>query len=192
MTVLKLPRLPAGWEKQPLLFSRYWDSVLTILETNLSNILSIPDIQVALDAATAAAANANTAAANAQTSADDAASVAALTNSGTSGVSITATDAGSSVSLAITSHIRLYGDGTSVSVSGGLLTGLAYSTTYYVFYDQPSRAGGLVTYQTTTVKADAAQVSNRHLVGVVTTPATAGPDKTGAYVEPSGLSSIRY
>lgn len=38
---LKLPRLPINWREQPQLFERYWDSVLTGLEKNVSKTDSI-------------------------------------------------------------------------------------------------------------------------------------------------------
>jgi len=114
----------------------------------------------------------------------------ALTNSGVTGITISAVDAGSNCTISISNHTRVYGDGVSVSVTGGSITGLAYSTLYYVYYDQASRAGGTVTYVATVVKASAAQVNDRHLVGSVTTPAALGSAVTGKYVDLSGLGSL--
>lgn len=153
--------------------------------------------QNAADAANAAAATANaaaataqTAATNAQTAADDATATTAIANSYVTGVTITATDAGANVTISITAHTRVYADGTSVSVNAGNITGLAYSTTYYIYYDQASRAGGAVTYQATTSSTTAAQLGDRHTVGSVTTPAAAGPPETGDFVLPPGVGSI--
>jgi hypothetical protein len=190
--MIKLPRLPHGWKDQPQLFERYWDEAMRSIESNINALLAIPGIQVAIDAANTAAANANTAADAAVDAAADAARVAALTNSGVSGITITATDSGSNCTITISAHTRVYGDGTSVSVNGGSVTGLAYSTQYYMYYDQPSRLGGAVSYAATTVKLDAAQTGDRHLVGTVTTPAALGTPVSGKYVDLSGLGSIFY
>ena len=153
------------------------------LEKSINDILTLPIIEAAVTAANSAA-NAANSAANA------AKAIAALTNSGVLDATLTATDAGSSASIAVTSHTRVYGDNTSVSVSAGVITGLTYSTTYYVYYDQASRLGGPVSYQATTSKTVAVQTGDRHLVGSITTPASAGAAITGKYVEPSGLGSI--
>ncbi len=79
---------------------------------------------------------------------------------------------------------------TAVAVDGGEVTGLAYATLYYVFYDDPSRAGGAVTYDATTVQLDAfASTDNpyRLFVGSVTTPATSGdPPTDGTPAGPPG------
>lgn len=190
--MIKLPRLPYGWKDKPQLFERYWDEAMFQIEQNINNILAIPAIEAAVEAANTAAAAANSAAEVAQTSANDAAKVAALTNSGVTGVTITASDAGASASIVISAHTRVYGTGTSVTVSGGSVTGLSYSTDYYIYYDQPSRLGGTVTYQATTNKATAAQTGDRHLVGTVQTPAAAAPNVEGKYVDLAGLGSIFY
>lgn len=116
---------------------------------------------------------------------------AALTFSGVTGAVLTATDAGSSATITISSHTRLYGDSTSVSVNTGSVTGLAYDTVYYIYYDQASRLGGAVTYQATTVESVAAQLNDRHLVGSVKTPPALGGATNGLLVRPSGLGSIR-
>jgi hypothetical protein len=133
---------------------------------------------------------AQTAADTAQAAAEGANSVASLTNSGTTGVTITATDAGANVTVTVSAHTRVYGDGTSVPVNGGSVTGLAYSTVYYIYYDDPTRAGGAVTYLATTSETTAAQTGDRHLVGVVTTPAAAAPPVNGDYVRAPGIGNI--
>ena len=190
--MIKLPRLPYGWKDQPQLFERYWAEAMSQIEKNINDILNLPLIEAAVAAANDAAIAANAAASTAQSAAENAASVAALTNSGVSDVTITATDAGSNATVTISSHTRLYGDGTSVSVSAGSITSLLYSTVYYIYYDQASRLGGTVNYQVTTDKLTAAQTGDRHLVGAVTTPAALGSAIDGNYVDLSGLGSIYY
>lgn len=190
---LKLPRLQrtiaivnnAG---QPgLEFHRWWQTVAESIEQAFNeleaNVTAIAAAQSAANAANAAAANANTAAANITNE-------ASLTNSYVTGLTLTATDAGASASIAISAHTRVYGDGSSVSVNSGSLTGLAYSTTYYVYYDQASRLGGAVTYASTSSQATAAQTGNRHFVGAVKTPAAAGGPSTGYGVSPPGVGNV--
>jgi hypothetical protein len=146
------------------------------------------DLLAAIASANAAAAAANTAAATAQTAAEDVTASSSLANSGTSGLSLTATDAGASATIAISGHTRNYGDGTSVAVAGGSLTGLGYSTDYYVHYVQPSRAGGAVTYLASTNPDDLLQIGDNHSIGAITTPAAAGSPNDGlAWIGPGGI-----
>jgi hypothetical protein len=155
-----------------------------------NSVNAVIDAQNAADAANAAAAAAQTAATNAQTAADDAAAATAIANSYVTGVTITGTDAGANATINISAHTRYYADGTNVAVNLGSVTGLSYSTLYYIYYDQASRAGGAVTYQATTSEATAAQIGDRHTVGSVTTPAAAAPDNTGDFVYPPGVGNI--
>lgn len=197
---LKLPRLQsrvavtdkAGMPDRA--FHQWWDSFARTLETAVNDladsVAAIAAAQAAADAANAAAAAADAAALAAQGAADDAAATSSLANSGIPGVTITGTDAGANVTVTISAHTRVYGDGTSVSVNGGSVTALAYSTLYYIYYDQASRAGGAVTYQATTSQTTAAQTGDRHLVGQVTTPAALAAPTDGDYVGAPGLGSI--
>lgn len=190
---LKLPRLQrtlpivddAG---QPgLAFHRWWDTFAQSIEEAFNGL----EANVTAIAAAQAAANAaNAAAATAQTTADTISNEAELTNSYVTGLTLTATDAGSNASISISAHTRVYGDGSSVSVNSGSLTGLAYSTTYYVYYDQASRLGGAVTYTGATSQPTAAQTGNRHFVGLVTTPAAAGGPSAGYGVSPPGVGNV--
>ncbi len=200
-----------------MVFIRWWQSVMEKIEAQEASqddliqaladaVAAIADAQAAADAANAAAAAADAAASDAQTAADDAAAAAiaadaaaaqaaadqSLASSGVTGATLTATDAGSNATVTISSHTRLYGDGTSVSVTGGSVTALAYSTLYFVYYDQASRAGGSVTYAATTSQTTAAQTGDRHLVGQVTTPAALGVDIGGFYVGVAGIGGIYF
>lgn len=176
-------------------FQAKWDKAMQEIENSVNAVI---DAQNAADAANAGAAAANAAATaaqiaadNAQTAADDATAQTAIANSYVTGATVTATDAGASATINITAHTRFYANGTSVSVNAGSLTGRSYSTLYYIYYDQASRAGGAVTYQSTTTAADAAQLGDRHVVGSVTTPAAAAPDTDGGIIEPPGAGNIR-
>lgn len=156
----------------------------------INAIASLPEIQAALADLDAATAAAQAAADNANAAATATTNVTSLANSYVSGLTLTASDAGTDATITISAHTRVYGDGTSVSVSGGSLTGLAYDTTYYIYYDQPSRAGGSVTYQSTTDATVAAQTGDRHVVGSTTTPLAAGAPIDGDPVLPPGSGTI--
>lgn len=170
-------------------------SILALI-AQIAEILGITDeLGTAIEAAQAAADNANAAAETAQTAADTAsaaadaaASESSLATSGTTGLTITATDAGSSVTVAISAHNRIYGNGVSVAVSAGSITGLAYSTTYYLHYSDPARAGGSVTFLASTSQAAAAQTGATHSLGAVATPAAAAPPTDGRPNLPPGVN----
>lgn len=158
-------------------------------------IAQIPEIQEALleldqatTAAQLAAENAQSAADAAGQIGDSAAMATALANSYPSDVFLTGLDSGSSATVDISDHSRVYATNptTTVAVQGGQVTGLAYNQRYYVYYDQPSRAGGVVTYEVTTVATEIAQINNRHSVGYVDTPAPGQPDENGFPVAPPG------
>ena len=170
-----------------LAYQAKWQRTMENIENAVNAVI---DAQNAADAANAAAAAADAAAVAAQTAADDATAATAIANSYVTGVTITGTDAGANATISISAHTRYYADGTNVAVNSGSVTGLAYSTLYYIYYDQASRAGGAVTYQATTSEATAAQVGDRHTVGSVTTPAGGGGPVTGDFVYPPGVGNI--
>lgn len=175
-------------------FQKWWQEVTSVIKalfaSQQNQITAIAAAQAAANAANTAAAAANTAAAAAQGAADNVASQNNLVNSYPTGVTITATDAGTNVTVAISSHTRHYGNASTVSVNSGNITSLNYSTRYYIYYDDVSRSGGAVTYQATTSEDTAAQLNNRHLVGSVTTPAAAAGPTGGNYVRPPGVGNI--
>lgn len=176
------------------IFIRWWQSVVEKIEAAITalqdTVAAVAAAQAAADAANTAAAAADAAAVAAQTAADDATTVAALTASGVTGATITATDAGANVTVSITAHTRVYGDGTSVSVNAGSVLAQPYSTLVYIYYDDASRAGGAVTYLASTSQATAAQTGDRHLVGQVLTPAAAAGPTDGDYVGAPGFGGI--
>lgn len=200
--VLRLPRLNSGApivDKEGIptkAFTRFWDEFATAIEGALNNIT---DALAAADIAQAAADTAIAAAATAQTSADSAAADAAAAQAAAdaaapndlvslqqSGVSsncaINGQDIGPDAQITISAHTRYYGDGTSVAVNAGNGAGLVNDTVYWVYYDDPTRAGGAVTYIFATTSADSfpSDVNpDRHYVGKVTTPATGQPDTDG-------------
>lgn len=148
--------------------------------------------QTSADSALTAAGSAQTAADNAQAAADAAASAAggvgsvvSLTNSyPLEDCTLTGKDAGSNAVIVISAHTRRYGDGTEVSVNGGVVGSLSYNSFYYVYYDDAARAGGAVSYAAVGVasKSDAfysAAHPDRHFVGTCNTPVALDPDLEG-------------
>lgn len=180
---IKLPRLPIGWKDQPALFERYWDEAMTQVESNINSLLAVPAIQAALQTVDLATQAANSAA-------ELATSVAQITSSGVVGAVITATDTGASTSVSISAHSRVYGDGVIVPVGAGTITSLSYNTLYYIYYLDPDRTGGVVTYSASSSQSEATQVGSRHLVGQITTPASGGATSNGDYVAPPGVGNI--
>lgn len=182
--------------------SQFWlQSVLQQLNDEFGALAAAQAAQAAAEAADAAAAAAQTAADNAdaaaggalaaagtaQSAADQAAADASLASSGTIGATLTASDAGSSVTITVSAHTRAYGNGDTVSVDGGTVTGLSYGTVYYVYYLDPARAGGAVTYQASTDPSDAVQIGTVHSAGSAATPLAAAPDQDGRAWNAPGL-----
>jgi hypothetical protein len=177
-------------------FLRWLNDTLRSIIYTVNAIAQLPEIQQALadlDAATQAAAtaaeNAQSAADNAQTAADTTTENTSLANSYPSGATLTAEDAGANTTITISAHIRMYGDGTTANVAAGMVTGLPYSADRYVYYDDPARAGGAVSYAASA--SAPAQTNGRHVVGRVTTPAALAPVQPGRVVLPPGSAAIQ-
>lgn len=108
--------------------------------------------------------------------------------SGLGGSPLTAVDAGTTATISIAAHDRVYADKT-VAVEAGTVTGRALGATFMVFYDDEDRSGGSVTYGAT---IDGAQAFNspafpaRHFVGYITTPADGAPGTGGGGAGPPG------
>jgi hypothetical protein len=147
--------------------------------------------------AATAQSTANTAvsnAATAQTTADTVNRNDSISTSWTSpGIILSASDAGSNATITIANHTRKYTDVSAVSVTGGTVTGLSYSTTYYLYYDQTSRAGGSVTYHATTDPNVALPnaAAGRHYCGKITTPASGGSGTSGGVDAPGGGGGVQ-
>ena len=104
------------------------------------------------------------------------------------GIILSGSNDGSSCSITIAAHERVYGDGTRVAVSGDTVDGLVPSTTYYVYYSDPARAGGAVTYEVSTNYLDAGQTGNVHSCGSIRTQALGATDPTvGGGPRPPGV-----
>lgn len=196
---LKLPRLTKGWDKQPQLLERYWDIQATRLEGVLNQILSIPliidaleDLDAAIAAAEAAADNAQNAADNAQNAADSTTAETSLVNSYVSNFTPPLISVDSTGLVTIANHDRVYGDSAlnpTVAVTGGNVgTGQPTGSLIRIYYNDPSRAGGAVTYlYTVDPAAPPVQGGITHSVGAVTVPGAGSVD--GGYVRPPGFAN---
>ena len=91
---------------------------------------------------------------------------------------LSATDAGSDVSIVI-ANFTMRTPEADISVTGSTLTARSFDTLYYVFYDDPTFAGGSVTFETSTTKEDAINDEGRFYVGSILTPVDGGFDTEG-------------
>lgn len=112
----------------------------------------------------------------------------AISASWVSGLTLSASDAGTDASITISDHTRFYDDTTSLAIAGATQTALAYSTEYHIYYDDPTRADTTPVFQSSTDASVAApnRAAGRHYVGSITTPAAGGGSTSGGGSEPPG------
>jgi hypothetical protein len=103
-------------------------------------------------------------------------------------VVVSASDAGTSATITVAAHTRQYGDGTTLAVAGGSITGLPYSTLHAIYYDDPTTANASPTYSVTTTLKNAQpnMADGRHYVDQITTPASGGGSTSGSGIKPPG------
>ncbi len=202
MAAIALPRFPDNWQDQPYLVSRYWDEAMLELEKTLNAVLAIPiiedalsDLDTAVGTASAAAAAATSAAAAATSAAAAAASEQSLVNSYIDPSSFTAPliSADSAGNVTIANHSRTYGDvalNPTVAVTGDTIATAASPTSVVrVYYSDPTRAGGTVTYLfTIDPAAPMPQGGDIHSIGAVEIPAAGASD--GDYLKPPGYVDL--
>ncbi len=181
MATVKLPRLPVNWREQPQLFERYWDDAMASIETALNAVLSLPEIQAAIDAAQTAADNAQDAADNANGAATSVTSETSLVNSFPTNFTPPLVQVDNTGLVTIANHDRQYGDSTmnpTVSVVGDTVaTGGVAGDIVRIFYDDPTRAGGAVAYQyTVDPAAPPVQGGDTHSVGAGIVPGAGTQD----------------
>ena len=118
-----------------------------------------------------------------------------LQNSYTDPVAVLSATSGGAVT--INAHDRVYADGSRVAVSAGSLSGFANGANVTVYYNDPAREGGAVTFIGST--SAVAQVGATHIVGQVTIPAAGepnapgyGPAAPGYTVPPEAIGNINY
>ena len=100
-------------------------------------------------------------------------------NSTQSVIPLSGADVGSDTTITIASHNIIYDVGT-VAYNSGTITGLAFATEFHVYADDPTKAGGAVTYVATTTITDLTSNIGRYFVGTVTTPADGAGGTTGS------------
>lgn len=182
MAAFKLPRSFHGWMDRPEVFPRYWDEAMGKIETFANDVLAIPEIQAAL-AALAAATTAATDATAAQARENS------LVRSYVDNFTPPLVSADSAGNVTIATHYRVYGDpvlNPTVSVTGATIptTGVT-DDVIRVYYNDPTRAGGGVTYLYTVDPASPpVQSGDLHSVAAVQIPAAGSND--GNYVQPPG------
>lgn len=93
---------------------------------------------------------------------------------------LSAADVGSTVTITVAAHNVQFGFG-AVSYGSGSVTGLGFSTEYYVYADDPTFAGGAVTYYATTNPNNVTANSGRYYVGKVSTPADGAASTSGTW-----------
>ncbi len=95
-----------------------------------------------------------------------------------SALPLTAADVGSDTTITIASH-NVHFDGNTLAYNSGTITGLGFSTKYYIYADDATRAGGAVTYVSSTTSTDMVASADRYYVGAITTPADGGGGTSG-------------
>ncbi|NYD88748.1 hypothetical protein [Sphingomonas melonis] len=197
---LKLSRLVGtspivdGDGKPTLTFVRYWQTFAEQIERAINAIAEILGITDDLDKAIK---RAQAAAAEAKDAADASAAATAATKREqalvNSYIDPDTVLSASPTTITIAAHSRMYADGTSASVNGGTVNATAAGDADYVFYVDPERDGGTVTYQVSTTPPT--QTGDTHVVGAVAIPTTGtvdggeGPRRPG-YVSPNKFNTV--
>lgn len=104
---------------------------------------------------------------------------------------LTAVDDGTTSTITIADHNRVFGDGSTLAITGGTLTEQPANAAVALYYDDPTGANKMPTFLATTVIKDAQAVSGEHryFLGVIYTPvAGSGATQTGGGAYPIGSS----
>lgn len=91
---------------------------------------------------------------------------------------LTASDGGATATISVASSTVRFGFGPH-SFNSGSITGLSFSTLYYVYAEDETYTGGAVTYSAVTLFEDVIGLG-RHYMGQITTPADGGGDTGGS------------
>lgn len=99
---------------------------------------------------------------------------------------LTAADVGVNVTITIAAHVRRYPDGAEMSITGGTITGLPFSTAHAVYYDDAARENSAPSFFAVTdlETAQANYAEGRHYLGTLTTPANGAGNTTGGAPPP--------
>ncbi len=90
--------------------------------------------------------------------------------------------ASSGGAVTIDTHTRVYGDGTSVAVDSGSVSGFSPGDYVTIYYTDPGRTGGAVAYLGTT--GAIGQTGDTHICGQVTVPQPGEADTGGTATTP--------
>jgi hypothetical protein len=162
-------------------FQQLWENAIGGLKDALtSTSLSIAELQRIYAGINAAQSTAT----EAVQQANDTAREKALNDSYVSPLSVLT--ASSSGTVTVAAHTRIYGDGTQVAVNSGSVSGFASGDYVTVYYNDPARAGGGVTYLGTATVIG--QTGDTHIVGQVSIPDAGTADVTGSGPAPPGYS----
>ena len=163
-----------------LQFQALWQRTVETIERAFARVNGVnTEQQSTLDAITAAMDLASAAKQQAQSLADE----INLTTSRTDPIEGLLSASSSGV-VTILAHSRVYGSGTTVAVSSGSVSGQLQSAFVRIYYNDPARVGGAVTYLATT--DEITQTNNVHVVGGVAIPAAGEPPSTGIGTSPPG------
>jgi hypothetical protein len=179
----KLDRLNDNNSKG-LAFKRLWQKNCEITEANFTDIAAAQaSILAQLALITAAQADATAAA-------REAARISSYPNPGSI---LSAADVGTDCTITIANHVRVYPvqgsiDVPDVSITGGTLTGKAFSTRFYIYYDDTTLAVTAPTFVATTSSAMAqvGAAAGRHFLGYIDTPPDGGAGTSGEGGAPPG------
>lgn len=96
-----------------------------------------------------------------------------------------ATDDGTTATIVVDAHTRVYADATTLAVAGGSQSGCTSDTFYAIYYDDTTLENPTPTYVFTTDKMEAqtASAEGRHFLGIVKTPAAG----SGATIDGGGV-----
>lgn len=101
----------------------------------------------------------------------------------------TATEDGATATIVVASHLRVYGDGTTLAVTGAATSALLPDTVYAGYYDDATLEDTTPTFVFTTdmPTAQAVAAEGRHFIGrIKTPPAGSGTTREGGGVYPIG------
>lgn len=128
--------------------------------------------------------------ATATAAAREAARIASYPNPGSV---LTASDVGTDCDIVIANHVRVYPvqgtiDVPDVSITGATLHGNAFSTRYFIYYDDTTLSVTNPTFVATTSSATAqvGAAAGRHFVGFIDTPADGAAGTSGQGGTPPG------
>lgn len=173
----RLARLDQTWpitsgDKATIKFQRHWQETMERIETAINSLNAQVNSNTVLLAKITAA---QTKADAANDNANEVGERQSIADSYTSPVSVATAQNDGSISIA--AHTRKYGNGSSVSVDAGSVSGFTAGDYVTVYYKDAGREGGAVAYQGTT--SPIAQQGDTHIVGQATIPAAGEPPASG-------------